>query len=291
MQSLSIEIGNLEDKLLIKNILAKLYINTKDRLEKIKNLLNSIREPQTGINKNLNDNKYIKEEIPNISNLKINDNIKRNAMQYYESKNIIEPKEDTSSEKEIEFLFKKYKGKKDNKDTLNSKTEKHNNKNKIIEKKTKKNEHYYYSDNLNQEQCFTEIKRVENYYYFKCTTHKCKGFGKLSRNDKDAKFILTKEHSIPYTEHTYYKNTITIKNIKNNNISEKDWEDKNFCIKFFKNYFMNNKYCSISQCVEYTKGRLGDNINIEENLINEIQSAKASISIKIIYQNYYLNLF
>ena len=45
-------------------------------------------------------------------------------------------------------------------------------------------------------------------YYFKCSAHICKGFGKLKRNQNEInnenQFILTKQHTIPYEEHNYY---------------------------------------------------------------------------------------
>ena len=84
---------------------------------------------------------------------------------------------------------------------------------------------------------FTEIKDVENYYYFKCTTHRWKGFDQLSRKDKNAKFTLTKEYTLAFEEYFNYKNNITIKNIKNNNKTEKEGEDK-----FKKKIIMKKSY-------------------------------------------------
>ena len=57
--------------------------------------------------------------------------------------------------------------------------------------------------------------------FFKCSTHKCNGFGKLPRDpNKEKLFILTKAHNIPYIEHSYYKNNIIIKKYENNTISK-----------------------------------------------------------------------
>ena len=66
--------------------------------------------------------------------------------------------------------------------------------------KIKKNEpiHYYYTDPLNYQWCFTETRGSSQDYYYKCSTSKCSGFGMTNKYKKDASFILTKSHSIPY---------------------------------------------------------------------------------------------
>jgi hypothetical protein len=58
-------------------------------------------------------------------------------------------------------------------------------KKKIFDKLLNKDEHYYYIDKENKEWAFTEINGVANYYYFKCSTHKCKAFAKIERYPKD----------------------------------------------------------------------------------------------------------
>ena len=172
-------------------------------------------------------------------------------------------KDNSDNEKEKNIIFKNYK-----------KTNK-----KIFEKLLDKNEHYYYIDNNNNEWRFTEINGTEKFYHFKCSTTKCKGFGKIERKGNKSIFFLTKEHTIAYTEHTYYKNVITPENIKKDIISNNDWKDKNFRIKFFKNYFENNIYCSIQQCFEYTRGKLGENTILNDSIKQEIQTAKTSVNI------------
>ena len=71
----------------------------------------------------------------------------------------------------------------------------------------KEKEHYFYIDNNNNEWCFTEINGTKENYYFKCSTHICKGFGKLKRNknelNNENQFTLTKQYTIPYEEHNY----------------------------------------------------------------------------------------
>ena len=75
-------------------------------------------------------------------------------------------------------------------------------------------EHCYYIDKNNKEWCFTEINGGKNFFYFKCSTHKCNGFGKILRNGENKEFSLTKKHTLSYEEHIYYKNIITPNNIK-----------------------------------------------------------------------------
>ena len=151
---------------------------------------------------------------------------------------------------------------------------------KTYEKFLKNGEHYFYIDNDKKEWKFTEINGCKNYYYFKCSTYNCKGFGKLERktenNDNiNNKFELTKQHSIDYTEHTYYKTHIINNIIKSENFTKQNWKDKNFRTNFFRHYFENNKYCSINQCIEYTKGKFNINkIEMTDKLKKEINSAK-----------------
>ena len=50
---------------------------------------------------------------------------------------------------------------------------------KQYERSLPKDEHYYFKDSKGQEWSFTEINGSALYYYFKCTTSKCKAFGKF----------------------------------------------------------------------------------------------------------------
>jgi len=84
-------------------------------------------------------------------------------------------------------------------------------KNKINENqniKTKKAEpiHYYYTDPLNFQWCFTETRGSSKDYYYKCSTTRCTPFGVISKTSNNSPFILTRGHSIPYYEHTYALN-------------------------------------------------------------------------------------
>ena len=147
----------------------------------------------------------------------------------------------------------------------------------------KEKEHYFYIDNNNNEWCFTEINGTKENYYFKCSTHICKGFGKLKRNknelNNENQFTLTKEHTIPYEEHNYYKDTVIPKKLQQGNLTKKDWQDKNIRINMFRNYFKENKAASIMQCVEYIKGRFGNDLDINEDIKKEINSAKFVVNI------------
>ena len=47
----------------------------------------------------------------------------------------------------------------------------------------------------------------------------------------------------------------------------------------FRNYFKENKSASIMQCVEYIKGRFGNDLDINEDIKKEINSAKFVVNI------------
>ena len=161
-------------------------------------------------------------------------------------------------------------------------------KKKIFDKLLNKGEHYYYIDKENKEWAFTEINGVANYYYFKCSTHKCKAFAKIERYPKDKnqnELILTKEHTLSYTEHTYYKKDVTIKKINERKLEEAVWEDNNIRLTIFKKFFEKNKFCSDAQCITYVKGIFGHNINIDNNIIKEIKSAKITVNLKLSEKN------
>ena len=74
-------------------------------------------------------------------------------------------------------------------------------KNKINENqniKTKKTEtiHYYYTDPLNFQLCFTETRGSSKDYYYKCSTTRYTAFGMISKISNNSPFILTRGHSI-----------------------------------------------------------------------------------------------
>ena len=79
----------------------------------------------------------------------------------------------------------------------------------------------------------------------------------------------------------YYKQNIIPKNLEANIIKKGDWIDKNFRLSFFKNYFENNNYCSVDQCLEQTRGKLGEEIEVSEKIKSEIQAAKTSVNITL----------
>lgn len=85
---------------------------------------------------------------------------------------------------------------------------------------------------------------------------------------------MTKAHNIAYEEHTFYKTNIIKKISDSNAITESQWNDKNFRIQFLKIYFELNNFSSESQCIEYTKGRIGNLFNINENIISELIEQK-----------------
>ena len=92
---------------------------------------------------------------------------------------------------------------------------------------------------------------------------------------------MTKTHNLAYEEHTYYKTNILKKISDSNSITESQWNNKNFRIQFFKNHFELKNFSRESQCIEYTKGRIGNIYNINENIISEINSAKCITLIKL----------
>ena len=93
--------------------------------------------------------------------------------------------------------------------------------------------------------------------------------------------MLTKEHTINYEEHTYYKDKIIPTKIEKEDFTKKDWIDKNFRLNIFRNYFKNNNLASTIQCIEYIKGKFGKDIDINDEIKKEINSARVAININI----------
>lgn len=69
--------------------------------------------------------------------------------------------------------------------------------------KDKDNIHYCHIDNTNKEWEFTEINGPKKYFYFKCSSKGCKGFGMINRICDIKIFKLTKNPILTYYEHTY----------------------------------------------------------------------------------------
>ena len=87
----------------------------------------------------------------------------------------------------------------------------------------------------------------KNYQYFCDTTYKC----------------------IPPTFHRYKLFVLSAYNLINKNIR----------INMFRNYFKENKASNIMKCIEYIKGRFGNEIDINEYIKKEINSAKFVVNI------------
>ena len=136
--------------------------------------------------------------------------------------------------------------------------------------------HYYYTDPLNLQWCFTEIRGSAKDYYYRCSTSKCSGFGMISKTKTNAPFILTKSHSIPYYEHKYSLNKYAEINF---DIPEKNFikafnKSKIFRISAIKNYVGHNDFVSLESTIEYFKGRgIKHEIdNYKNEIINAITS-------------------
>ena len=53
--------------------------------------------------------------------------------------------------------------------------------------------------------------------------------------------------------------------------------DKNLRIQYFRNYFKENNFSSITQCIEIVKEKFGKEIEINEDIKKEINSAKVLV--------------
>lgn len=135
-------------------------------------------------------------------------------------------------------------------------------KNKINENqniKTKKAEpiHYYYTDPLNFQWCFTETRDSSKDYYYKCSTTRCTAFGMISKTSNNLPFILTRGHSIPYYEHTYTLNKFAELNFQ---IPEKEFikifnKSKIFHNSAIRDYISHTEFVTIDSTIAYLNGK------------------------------------
>ena len=73
---------------------------------------------------------------------------------------------------------------------------------------------------------------------------------------------------MPYEENTYYKEKIIPKKIENEQLTKKDWLEKNIRINIFRNYLSENLYLSSLKCIEFLKGKdIEINDEIKKKLI------------------------
>ena len=99
----------------------------------------------------------------------------------------------------------------------------------------------------------------------------------ISRKDKDEKFRLTKEHSIPYLEHSYYNNNIVDKMNNESSINQDKWDNESFRKSYLKYYFEKNPQASNTECYNFIKEKLSTKININDSIMNEIKNVKLSM--------------
>jgi len=162
-------------------------------------------------------------------------------------------------------------------------------KNKINENqniKTKKTEtiHYYYTDPLNFQLCFTETRGSSKDYYYKCSTTRYTAFGMISKISNNSPFILTRGHSIPYYEHTYALNKYAELNFQ---ISEKEFikifnKSKIFPNSAIRDYISHTEFVTIDSTIAYLNGKGIMDIKEEykKEIINAINSLKVINSTK-----------
>ena len=86
---------------------------------------------------------------------------------------------------------------------------------------------------------------------------------------------------MPYQENTYHKEKIIPKKIENEQLTKKDWLEKNIHINIFRNYFRENLQLSSLKCIEFLKGKFGKDIEINDEIKKEINSAKVVINMNI----------
>ena len=100
----------------------------------------------------------------------------------------------------------------------------------------------------------------------------------IKRFDKSLLFQLTKEHSIDYYSHTYYKKIICAKDLLNENVTKDAWSKENLRYQLFKWYFYNYKDGSEESCKLFFKEKLKDISEINEQINKEIKKCKLSIN-------------
>ena len=62
----------------------------------------------------------------------------------------------------------------------------------------------------------------------------------INRKDNKFKFILTKDHSIEYYKHSYFKNYKCYNNLINGKIKKEEWENDSIKTILIKNFFLDN---------------------------------------------------
>ena len=154
----------------------------------------------------------------------------------------------------------------------------------FIKQKINEPIHYYYTDPLNYQWCFTETRGSAKDYYYRCSTSKCQGFGMISKHKENAQFILTKSHSIPYYEHTYTINKYSEINFE---IPEEDFihaftTSKIFRISAIKDFLNNTEFISLEATFSYLKGKgLKNELEqYKDEIINALASQKVINSTK-----------
>ena len=95
-------------------------------------------------------------------------------------------------------------------------------------------------------------------------------------NNKDI-FLITKEHTIKYYEHTYYIKNIKLDNILNKNVSKEEWSHSKIRYILFKLYFKDNKEAKEIGCKNFFKALLGDIFNDTDNIYAEIKKSRISV--------------
>lgn len=174
--ALSLNIENEDNKM---NLISKIILNLsqlkKEEFDDFNKLIELNINNLNGTTSTINNDKIDNKD----TTLEINENKKIKKRIHLD----IENEESQKSENEIKkkYIKKKFKGEK------------------LLDNKEK----YYYIDENEQEWEFREKDGSFESFYFKCTNDKCKGFDMILRNDKNKFFKLTKNHSIPYTLHSY----------------------------------------------------------------------------------------
>ena len=156
-------------------------------------------------------------------------------------------------------------------------------KKKILPKyiQNEEDKHYYYIDNNHNEWQFLEINGTQYNYYFKCSTRNCKGFGMISRINKLKIFNITKQHNIPYYNHSYYKKNIYIKKLTNYNFSKEEWNEVSIRNSLFKWYFLNNLESTEENCKLYFKQYLKDIFIVSDSKTMKLKKVKIQLYIQI----------
>ena len=126
-----------------------------------------------------------------------------------------------------------------------------------------------------------KLMELKIYFYFKCSSIKCGGFGMINRFLKDQIFVLTKEHKLEYYKHSYYKLKYNYEMLINNKLTKNDFDNEEIRYNLFKIYFEENKFHDEKQCIELFKNRFNGLFNITEQITLEIKNAKKNVK----YQN------